>query len=39
MMPLNGSREFAMVEFLRSATVVAMGCTVVAGGVLVVLYG
>ncbi len=31
--------EMAMVEFLRSATIVLMGLTVIGAGVFVVFYG
>lgn len=32
-------KEGIVIEFLRSATIVAMGCIVVSAGVFVVLYG
>jgi hypothetical protein len=31
--------ETAMIEFLRSATIVLMGLTVIGAGVVVVFYG
>jgi hypothetical protein len=35
---LSGFREVGMANFLRSATIVLMGATVMAAGVVVVLY-